>query len=139
MHKKDIMAIMAAHGIPYAAGASISHPDDLIAKVERAKDIRGTRFLHILVACPTGWRMPSDMTITAARLAVESGIFPLIEIEDGERTTVNYLPEEKIPVSEYLAVQGRFSGISEDDIADLQRWVDEKWERLLKTADVAGP
>jgi pyruvate ferredoxin oxidoreductase beta subunit/2-oxoisovalerate ferredoxin oxidoreductase beta subunit len=137
MHKKDIMAIMAAHSIPYAASASISHPDDLIAKVERAKEIRGTRFLHILVACPTGWRMPSDMTITAARLAVESGIFPLIEIENGERITVNHLLEERIPVSEYLAVQGRFSGISKEDIADIQRWVDEKWERLLKTADIA--
>ena len=139
MHKKDIMAIMAAHSIPYAASASISHPDDLVAKVKKAKDIPGTRFLHILVACPTGWRMPSDMTITAARLAVESGIFPLIEIENGERTIITHLSEERIPVSEYLAVQGRFSGISEDDIADIQRWVDDRWDRLMKTAEVRNP
>ena len=139
MHKKDIMAIMAAHDIPYAASASIAFPDDLTAKVEKAKGITGTRFLHILVSCPTGWRMPSDMTITAARLAVETGIFPLVEIENGEKTAVTYLPETRIPVSEYLAIQGRFSGMSEDDIADIQRWVDDKWERLMKTADIPEP
>ncbi|MBN1881356.1 MAG: pyruvate synthase subunit beta [Deltaproteobacteria bacterium] len=139
MHKKDILAIMAAHGIPYAASASIAFPDDLTAKVEKAKHITGTRFLHILVACPTGWRMPSDMTITAARLAVETGVFPLIEIENGERTTITYLPEPRIPLAEYLSIQGRFSGMSKDEIAEIQRWVNERWERLMKTADVSVP
>ena len=81
--KKDIMAIMADHQIPYAATATIAYPEDFLRKMEKAKKIRGTRFIHLLSPCPPGWRIPSELTIKISRLAVRSRIFPLYEIENG--------------------------------------------------------
>jgi pyruvate/2-oxoacid:ferredoxin oxidoreductase beta subunit len=133
--KKDILAIMAAHSIPYVATASIAYPEDLKKKVTRAKGLRGTKFIHIHTPCPTGWRMSQDMTITAARLAVRSCAFPLMEIEGGTRTIVTHRPAQKIPVEEYLKVQGRFGHLNERMIQAAQRTVDERWERILAAAD----
>jgi pyruvate/2-oxoacid:ferredoxin oxidoreductase beta subunit len=133
-HKKDILAIMAAHRIPFAASASIAYPEDLVAKVRRAMGLSGMRFLHILSACPTGWRMPQDMTIAASRLAVLTTAFPLVEIEGGTRVTVAR-PSERLPVREYLRGQGRFSHLTDDMIDALQKSLDERWERLVESAD----
>ncbi len=133
--KKDILAIMAAHGIPYAATASIAYPEDLKEKVARAMAFRGTKFIHIHTPCPTGWRMSQDMTITAARLAVKSCAFPLMEIEGGKRTIVTHRPVQKIPVEQYLKVQGRFGHLSDRMLQAAQRTVDERWERILAAAD----
>jgi pyruvate/2-oxoacid:ferredoxin oxidoreductase beta subunit len=133
--KKDILAIMAAHRIPYAATASIAYPDDLKEKVGRAMGIRGTKFIHILSPCPTGWRMHQDMTIKAARLAVRSCAFPLLEIEGGNRTIVTMRPAQKIPVGDYLRLQGRFGHLDDETLRTAQRAVDERWERVLATAD----
>jgi pyruvate/2-oxoacid:ferredoxin oxidoreductase beta subunit len=133
--KKDILAIMAAHAIPYAASASIAYPDDLKAKVRRAMGIRGTKFIHILSPCPTGWRMTQDMTITAARLAVTSCAFPLMEIENGLRLVVTHRPARKIPVGQYMKIQGRFGHLTDEMIEAAQRAVDERWERLVAAAD----
>ena len=132
--KKDILAIMAAHRIPYAASASIAYPDDLKDKVGRAMTLRGLRFIHILSACPTGWRMPQDMTITASRLAVLTSAFPLVEIEGGTKTIVSR-PRERLPVREYLKAQGRFSHLTDEMIEAIQRTLDDRWERLLGSAD----
>lgn len=131
--KKDIMAIMADHQIPYAATATIAYPEDLIRKMEKAKRIRGTRFIHLLSPCPTGWRIPSELTIKISRLAVRSRVFPLYEIENRRSYT---LQEEShvVPVREYLKLQGRFSHLTEEEIDRIQEMVDDEWQRLLRKA-----
>jgi len=131
--KKDIMAIMADHQIPYAATATIAYPEDLLRKMERAKRTRGTRFIHLLSPCSPGWRIPSELTIKISRLAVRSRVFPLYEIEDGRSYT---LQEEShvVPVKEYLKLQGRFSHLTEQEIERIQGRVDNEWEHLLRKA-----
>jgi pyruvate/2-oxoacid:ferredoxin oxidoreductase beta subunit len=131
--KKDIMAIMADHQIPYAATATIAYPEDFLRKIEKAKKIRGTRFIHLLSPCPPGWRIPSELAIKISRLAVRSRVFPLYEIENGGSYT---LQEESqvVPVKEYLKLQGRFNHLKEEDMKEIQRRVDDAWERLLRKA-----
>jgi pyruvate ferredoxin oxidoreductase beta subunit/2-oxoisovalerate ferredoxin oxidoreductase beta subunit len=131
--KKNLPAIMAEHGIPYVATASASHLDDLRRKVEKAKRLRGTRFITVLVPCIDGWGLADDAGLKAARHAVECGAWPLYEIEDGERYTLN-VPARSRPVSDYLALQKRYRGISPDDADALQREVDVAWDRLVARA-----
>ena len=100
-------AIVAAHHLPYAATASVAWPRDLYAKVRRAVAIDGPTFLQVYSPCPLGWRHESESTIEVARLAVETGFFPLVEIERGQITGVMQIREKK-PVIDYLTVQGRF-------------------------------
>ena len=119
--KKDIVRIMAAHKIPYIATASIGYPSDLIKKVNRAKKIKGTKFLLIFSPCPTGWRYSSELTIKIAKLATQTGIFPLYEIEDGEKYTLNPRRSAK-PVSDYFTIQGRFRNLKEENL----KWIEEK-------------
>jgi pyruvate ferredoxin oxidoreductase beta subunit len=132
--KKDIMRVMAAHKIPYAATATVAYPDDLVAKVQKAKAIRGTRFLHILSPCPPGWKIPSEISIRLARLAIETKIFPLYEIEGGENYTINHTPSGT-PVIEYLKLQGRFKHLTKSHMETIQHNVDTEWESLLKRAE----
>jgi pyruvate/2-oxoacid:ferredoxin oxidoreductase beta subunit len=127
--KKDIVAILAAHGIPYAATASVAYPEDLVAKVKRAKTFRGTKFIQILSPCPPGWKYESEETIQLARMAVRSRIFPLMEVEDGSRwrfTTEH--PGD--PVGPYLTKQGRFRHLTREQIATIQANVDARWQLL---------
>ena len=131
--KKDIMAIMADHHIPYAATATIAYPEDLIRKLEKAKGIRGTRFIHLFSPCPPGWKMASEMSVKISRLAVRSRIFPLYEIENGRNYTIQE-EHRVVSVKEYLKLQGRFSHLTEKDIETTQRNVDDTWERLLRRA-----
>jgi pyruvate/2-oxoacid:ferredoxin oxidoreductase beta subunit len=128
--KKDIDTILAAHRIPYLATASLAFPEDLARKIKKAKGIKGTRFIHILVPCPPGWKFSSDMTIKLARLAVASRFFPLYEVENGKRYQLSPMPE-KIPIREYVRLQGRFSHFREKRMEALQREVDTRWEELL--------
>ncbi|HHF53139.1 MAG TPA: pyruvate synthase subunit beta, partial [candidate division WOR-3 bacterium] len=130
--KKNIMEIMAAHGIPYAATATPAYPEDLIRKFKKAKETKGMRFIHILAPCPPGWKIPSDISIKVARLAVQTGVFPLYEIENGKKYTINYLPPEKLPVVEYLKLQGRFKHLQEEDVEFIQKMVDENLDNLLR-------
>ncbi len=134
--KKNIMETMAAHRIPYAATASIAFPEDLIAKLKKAKETRGgSRFIHIFASCATGWGAPSDMSVKIARLAVQTNIFPLYEIEDGTRYTLNYKGDCR--VEDYLQTQGRFKHLGEEDISQIQGMVAEDWRNLLrKTGEV---
>lgn len=134
--KKNLMEIMAAHRIPYAATASVAYPQDLIRKMEKAKGIKGTRFIHIFSPCPTGWRAPSEFSIKLARLAVETKIFPLYEVEDGCRYTINRQPKG-IPVREYLRLQGRFRHLTDGDVARIQRNVDQEWEWLVRKVELS--
>jgi pyruvate/2-oxoacid:ferredoxin oxidoreductase beta subunit len=133
--KKDIMAIMAAHRIPYAATASVAFPVDLVEKVKKAKEIRGTRFLHILAPCPPGWKYPDESTIEMARMAVHTRIFPLVEVEDGRRWrfTVDHPGGSVEP---YLRKQGRFRHLTDEDIAALQAEVDDRWELFERRVKV---
>jgi len=134
--KKDIMAIMAAHRIPYCATASIAYPEDIVRKITKAKEIRGTKFMHIFCPCPTGWRaLPSDC-IKLARLAVRTRIFPIYEVENGHYT-LNLNPNP-LPVTEYLKLQGRFKHLAEEDLKRIQENVNANWELLQKKLDTAG-
>jgi pyruvate/2-oxoacid:ferredoxin oxidoreductase beta subunit len=127
--KKNLAEIMAAHEIPYVATATAGYLPDLLRKVEKAKAMRGLRLLTLLVPCLDGWGIADHLGLTLARLAVESGVFPLYEIEDGVRYTLNE-PSERRPVNEYLQAQRRYRNVSDDEVEQLQREVDAGWERL---------
>ena len=139
--KKNLIEIMAAHEIPYAATATAGFLPDLARKVEKAKALRGMRLLVLLVPCLDGWGVPEDQGIKVARLAVESGVFPLYEVEDGYRYTLNTAQKTR-PVRDYLLAQRRYRNLEEHEIEALQREVDIGWARLqhrtqaeLKTID----
>ena len=133
--KKDIVAIMAAHKIPYIATASVAFPEDLIKKVKKAKDIKGTRFLHIFAPCPTGWKSRPDDSVKLARMVVQNCIFPLFEVENGERYTLNIRPKEKKPIHDYVRLQGRFRHLTEEQLQFMQQETNHNWELLLKKVD----
>ncbi|MBS3819263.1 3-methyl-2-oxobutanoate dehydrogenase subunit beta [bacterium] len=136
--KKDIGAIMVAHEIPYVATASIGYPEDLVKKAKKAKDIQGTRFLHIYAPCPSGWKSRPEDTIRLSRMVVQNGIFPLYEVENGDKYKMNIKPREKKPIDEYIRLQGRFRHLTEKDIEQMQKEVDKKWERLLKKCEASN-
>ena len=131
--KKNIMEIMAAHYNPYSATATIGFPRDLQQKILKAKDIRGTKFIHMLVPCPTGWKTATDLSPELSILAVETNVFPLYEVEDGRRYTINHEPR-CLPVQEYLKKQGRYRHLEEEQIRKIQADVDEEWEKLKRRA-----
>jgi pyruvate/2-oxoacid:ferredoxin oxidoreductase beta subunit len=133
LRKKNIVEVLVAHRIPYVATASIAYPDDLLRKAQKAKETKGSRFLHIYASCPTGWRIPSEMSVKIARMAVQTNIFPLYEVEDGLRYTINYKPREYL-VREYFRLQGRFRHLTDQDIDQIQQMVNEDWELLLRKA-----
>lgn len=128
--KKNLTAIMAAHEVPYAATACAGYRADLLRKVEKAKALRGFRLITLLVPCLDGWGVPEDQGLALSRLAVESGVFPLYEVEDGHRYTLNF-PHKSRPVRDYLERQRRYRELDEAAVATLQREVDEGWARLL--------
>jgi len=133
LRKKNIVEALVAHRIPYAATASIAYPEDLLRKAQKAKNMKGSRFLHIYASCPTGWRIPSEMSVKIARMAVQTNIFPLYEVEDGLRYTINYKPREYL-VREYFRLQGRFKHLTDQDLDQIQQMVNEDWELLLRKA-----
>jgi len=134
--KKDIVQIMAAHRIPYVATVSIAYPEDFARKIRKARDTRGFKFLYALSPCPVGWRFSSELTVRLARLAVQTKIFPLYEVENGQQYILNEVPEG-IPVQEYLQHQGRYSFLREGDRERIQESVDREWMRLM--AQIEGP
>jgi len=129
--KKDMPLIMAAHNIPYVATASVSHVRDLIYKARKASEIRGFRYIHILTPCPPGWRFPPEKTVEVARLAVQTGYFPLFEIENGKKFRFTVKPPQKPkPIVEFLKLQGRFAHLREADIMEIQSLVDSRLQYL---------
>ena len=128
--KKDIDEIMIAHKIPYLATACAAFPHDMIAKFKKARGIKGTRFIHLFASCPTGWRMPENLSIEAMRLAVLSNIFPLYEVENAETYRQTVVPDEVIPVDKYLKIQGRFRHFTEGDVKVFQQMVNKGFEHL---------
>ena len=127
--KKNMPMIMAAHGIPYVATASISYPEDFMKKVKKAAEVDGPAYIHLNQPCTTGWGYPSSKTIEMGRLAVETRSWILYEIENGE-FNVTYRPSERKPVSEYLKQQKRFRHLTEDHIEEIQKFVDSQCEEL---------
>ena len=129
--KKDMIGIMAAHMIPYIATCSVAYPEDMIEKFRKAKEIRGTRYLHVFAPCPTGWKLAPELSVQMARRAVTSRVFPLLEITDRGQTLKVWKDFEPTPVREYLAPQGRFRHLGREEIEGIERDVDLRWRRLL--------
>ncbi|RMF10211.1 MAG: 3-methyl-2-oxobutanoate dehydrogenase subunit beta [Candidatus Neomarinimicrobiota bacterium] len=127
--KKNIVDALAAHHIPYIATASVAYPEDLVKKFERAKSIRGMRFIHILSPCPPGWKSVPEQSIRISRLAVKSRVFPLFEVLDGWKYRLTQDPEP-VPVNEYLRLQGRFRHLTPEAIDQIQQDVDSRWNQL---------
>jgi pyruvate ferredoxin oxidoreductase beta subunit len=131
--KKNLPAIAVAHNIPYVATASPSYPVDLIEKVQKAAATPGPAYVHILSVCPTGWRCPTDLSVRIGRLAVETGIFPLYEVENGQYKLNFDFPELR-PITDYMKLQGRFRHLSEDIIAKIQKRVTAEYKALKEKA-----
>jgi len=127
--KKNMVAIAAAHDIPYVATACPSYRFDLMKKVRKGAELKGPAYVHILSPCPTGWRYSSNLTIEIGQLAVQTGIFPLYEIEGG-RYRLNADPPKLKPVEEYLKLQGRYRHLTGEEIESIQEMVNEDYGKL---------
>ena len=137
--QKDITMIMEAHGIPYVATANASYPLDLYEKVKKAKAIKGTKFIHVFIPCPPGWRFPFSDTIKIGELAVQTAWSVLYEIGNGvfRLTSASESLARKgnlRPVREFIAEQGRFKNITEEQLNELQKRVNARWQLYLKRA-----
>ncbi len=126
-NKKDMLAIMVAHGVGYVASAAISHPLDLMEKFRKAAAHDGFSYIHILAPCYRGWDIPTDKSVDTARKAVESGMWELFETVDGKRTRTH--EPSFTPVAGYLKLQGRFRNLSEEQIQEVQDAVDRHFGR----------
>ncbi|MBC7109791.1 MAG: pyruvate synthase subunit beta [Archaeoglobi archaeon] len=137
--KKKILDIVEAHDIPYVGTTSVGYPQDIYAKTKRALEIKGPKFLHILCTCPTGWRSDPAKTVELGRLAVQTGVCLMYERVQGKirvsAPTKRVLEGDKLPVEEYLKLQGRFRHMSEEDIKIFQKLVDEEIEKLRRRID----
>jgi len=136
--KKNIVEMLAAQEIPYAATATPGDLADLGRKVERALARTGLRFLLVHIPCLDGWGIAEDQGVTAARRAVDCGIFPLYEVEDGRRYTLNR-DQPLAPVDDYLGMQKRYRTLSAEARAQIQAAVEEDWARLLHRAGHPAP
>ncbi len=141
--KKDIMGLVMAHRVPYAATASIAYILDMANKIRTALEYteEGPTFLHIYAPCVPGWRYPENKTVEIARLAVETGYFPLYEWDHGKLKlnppSNNHLDKSKRkPLKEYLKLQGRFAHLTEQEIAEIEKELDAYWEYLGKLAQL---
>lgn len=134
--KKNLVEIMAAHEVPYVATANAAFLPDLLAKVKKAKSIRGTRIITLLIPCLDGWGLPDDAGLMAARYAVECGAFPLYEVEHGRTYTLNHATRTR-PVSDYLSLQRRYRHLTAEQIGALQDEVDEAWDALARKSQHA--
>jgi len=134
--KKNMPMIMEAHGISYVATANGSYPIDLYEKFKQARELKGgTRYIHILSACPPGWGYDPKDSIKIGRLANETGFWPLYEVRNGKFTLSNdskkYLDSSKRkPIEEYLNVQKRFKDISSEDIGNYKDYIDDLWKKI---------
>jgi pyruvate ferredoxin oxidoreductase beta subunit/2-oxoisovalerate ferredoxin oxidoreductase beta subunit len=127
-NKKDIMAIMAGHRIPYAATLSLGHREDFLRKMRRAREVRGFRFLLMLSPCPQGWKSEPQESVELVREAVRCGLFPLYEIFDGMRYRINARPQSN-SLKAYLSKQRRYGSAIKNSEA-IQRRIHEQWAYL---------
>jgi pyruvate ferredoxin oxidoreductase beta subunit len=131
--KKNMPEIAVAHNIPYVATACPSYPFDLIEKVKKGLATKGPAYIHVLSVCPTGWRCDTEISIMLGRLATETGVFPLYEVENG-KYKMSLVPEKLKPVADYLKLQRRFRHLKGDAIEAIQTRVVEEYEKLLEKA-----
>ena len=133
--RKPFTKIMAAHDIPYVAQTAPHNYRDLMMKVKKAVAADGPAVLNIMTPCPRGWRYASDETLSLTKLAADTCYWPLYEVDHG-KLIVNYRPKEKLPVTDWLKAQGRFSHLFRPAYAwlleEIQAKVDQEWDRLLK-------
>ncbi len=140
-YKKDLPHILAYHGSPYIATASIGYPQDAYRKIKTAIDTPGPTFVNLLATCPTGWRTKSEQTVEIAKLAVETGAHPLYEIIEGHHTVNKPKAVSELkPIEEYLQLQGRFRHLfkpqrNDEAIAQIQARVQERLAQLIECAE----
>lgn len=139
-NKKDMLKIMEAHDIAYIATTSPAYPIDLYDKFVKAKRIKGTRYMQIHVPCPPGWGYPPRDTVKMARLAIETGVFVLFEMENGKfrftgRSKSLAEKGNRLPLINYIERQDRFKKISEEQLHSMQKLIDNKWNEYLKKAE----
>lgn len=127
--KKNMFEIVAAHGIDYAATASVGYIQDFMNKIDKAGKVDGTSYIHVFAPCPTGWGTPTDSTVDIAREVVDCGLWYLAEFENGE-FKLNRNPRDFTPVGEYLRKQARFKHLKEEDIERITQYRDEKWKKI---------
>lgn len=132
--KKNLFEIVAAHDIPYAATATVGYLQDFINKVEKAGKIHGTKFIHVIAPCPTGWGVKTDETIEVAKEIVDTGLLYLAEYEGG-KFRLSYKPKEFSDISSYIRRQARFRHLTDEDIGVIAAGRDAKWEKILQEWD----
>jgi pyruvate ferredoxin oxidoreductase beta subunit/2-oxoisovalerate ferredoxin oxidoreductase beta subunit len=134
LEKKDILGIMAAHRVPYVASLSLAHLDDATRKMQKALDLEGFRFLHLLSPCPTGWKSEPAEGIELIRWAVASGLYPIYEVEANGRHVINIDPEmSDDALARYFAAQGRFRK-GQLDLGKIRASIDARWRALRRRA-----
>lgn len=136
--KKSLTEIMAAHEIPYTATATPAHLPDLVHKVEKARNISGSRVITVLIPCLAGWGLGDDEAIASARLAVDSGMFPLYEVEHGHRYTLNQTTKTR-RVKDYLQAQKRYGHLIDEELEEIQASVDRNWAYLMQRSAASKP
>ncbi len=129
--KKNMFEIVAAHGVSYAATASVGYIEDFINKVQKASEAPGLSYIHVAAPCPTGWGIPDDQMVQAARDMVTSGLWYLAEYEDGE-FTLNRNPKTFTSARDYIRGQGRFRHLTEADLDVIEAGRDKKWEIIRR-------
>lgn len=129
--RKPLVKMMAAQGIPYAATACVSYPEDFMNKLKKASKVNGPTFIDLLCPCPTGWGFDHSETVEVGKLAVMSGAWPLYEVECG-KFKLTFSPEKLIPVEVYLKKQRRFAHLSKKDILTIQKQMGNEWEKLRR-------
>ena len=129
--KKNMFEIVAAHGITYAATASIGYLPDFMKKVEKASKIRGTKYIHVIAPCPTGWGIKTENCVDVAKEVVDCGLWYLAEFENGE-FTLNRRIKEFSDVGHYIRSQGRFKHLTDDDLNSIIEGRDRKWQFIDK-------
>ena len=138
--QKDITAIMEAHDLSYIATANACHPLDLYEKVKKARGVTGTRFMHVFVPCPPGWRFDFSDTVKIGRLAVETGWIVLYEVEKGvfrltdASDTIARKRTHLKPLKEYLALQERFKNLTPKQVREMQERINRRWQKYLERA-----
>ncbi|WP_202320318.1 3-methyl-2-oxobutanoate dehydrogenase subunit beta [Archaeoglobus neptunius] len=140
-HRKDVAEILLTHNVPYVSTASIGYLGDLYEKVRKAREIRGFRYIEIHAPCPPGWRFPMNRTVHIARLAVETGMWILFEYSEGRFSFTGASDliakgkKKMKDVQEYLSSQGRFSGLTESEIREIKKYINDRWNRLVGIRD----
>jgi len=143
LFKKDIPLIMMEHNVPYIATVNVSYPQDFIAKLKKAQSCHGFKYIHVYSPCPPGWRISANQTTRIGRLAVETGIWPLLEIENGKLRLTG--PSQRIleegkrtPIETYLQAQERFRKITPENIKSLEDWIEQSWKRYAALQKCTG-